>query len=857
LPGGATTWPLDTLANGEPVVVVRKSDRPYIRLDKGTYEIRGDFQWSSQPQFIPVPQDVALVQLGTAGNEARAVKVNERGEVWLLEKVHSEPTEQDSLQISVFRRLIDGLPFTVITQLQVEIAGRARDIAIGNPLLLDSTLVDIQSQLPYELRDNNEISLRGKPGRFTVTLTSYLAKTPTSLSPIGSQLPEWPEDEIWVWQENSTLQRVAIEGANQIDPNRTELPDDWRVFPTFLMEKGASLALNTLQRGEGEPQENMLKLHRKFWLDLNGGGYSVEDSFSGTMNREWRLNALPGLAVGRALVNEEPQVITSNEASIGGAGIELRRSAVNVKANSHIEQSARDFSPVTLNAVGWETDVHSLSLDLALPPGWTLLGAVGPDVVVNSWIAQWSLIELLVIAIFTLIVAKLFGVLLGVLFLILYVITHGEQGAPLFLWGHLVFSAILVRFLPEGALHKYARYYFYCTCFFFSVGVFFFVMYQVLYGMYPQLATPLYSAYSSQYQIGYFDSRISMHVNTIFLLFEGAIGGILMLASGAAFIVLLFMRRIRISLLFLVLAISLFFTRSLVSSFFGVSRSFSRAPMESLEYERNMADSVAEMAPMSVTAGARNDKRIVQSKMKIKKYDPNAIVQTGPGTPAWNWNAWRLTWNGTVSDKSVFELYVLSPWMNFGMALLRALLFILFVFLFYRRKLPELLSGVARGAGVTAILFSISIVVFGNASQLQAQEFPPDSLLNELETRMLAEECRDGCLGTEKIQFHVTSETVSVTAFVASIGANSWALPGPLDQLLPSRVLLDGEQTAVLRRDEKGVLWVRIPGGSHTVTFEADVSKRNSLAIRCNSSPGVVDVVAPEWSIEGVSSSGA
>ena len=60
---------------------------------------------------------------------------------------------------------------------------------------------------------------------------------------------------------------MELSGPAPIDPSRTELPEDWRALPAFLVEPGASLALKEVRRGEAEPPPDALNLARELWLD--------------------------------------------------------------------------------------------------------------------------------------------------------------------------------------------------------------------------------------------------------------------------------------------------------------------------------------------------------------------------------------------------------------------------------------------------------------------------------------------------------------------------------------------------------------------------------------------------------------
>ncbi len=73
--------------------------------------------------------------------------------------------------------------------------------------------------------------------------------------------------------------------------------------------------------------------------------------------------------------------------------------------------------------------------------------------------------------------------------------------------------------------------------------------------------------------------------------------------------------------------------------------------------------------------------------------DPDALIQTGPGLPAWQWRSVQLRWNGPVDRAQQIRLWLVSPAMNLALGLVRVALLCLLVVAFldlrnWRRHLP-------------------------------------------------------------------------------------------------------------------------------------------------------------------------
>src|SRR6185369_1206374 len=101
-------------------------------------------------------------------------------------------------------------------------------------------------------------------------------------------------------------------------------------------------------------------------------------------------------------------------------------------------------------------------------------------------------------------------------------------------------------------------------------------------------------------------------------------------------------------------------------------------------------------------------------------YDPNAMVQTGPGLPKWRWSTTSVTFSGPVERSQRLHFYFLSPPINLLLALLRAALLLLL----FARLLPfgtARLPGFGRPAAALATLLSILFLAPAVHADLRVQ----------------------------------------------------------------------------------------------------------------------------------------
>lgn len=89
--------------------------------------------------------------------------------------------------------------------------------------------------------------------------------------------------------------------------------------------------------------------------------------------------------------------------------------------------------------------------------------------------------------------------------------------------------------------------------------------------------------------IAYNDMRVSQNVNGALAYFEGTAGALAMLISGALCLAAAGMKRYRLALAFLILAISIFALRSMMGSFFNDSKIMSQRPLPIEEISKRIA----------------------------------------------------------------------------------------------------------------------------------------------------------------------------------------------------------------------------------------------------------------------------
>lgn len=475
LPGSSEIWPLQVKVNGEDAPVMSRNNTPSIYLNPGEYRITGIFEWNEIPEMMKIPPSVGLVSLSINGRVTDFPILDKQGQLWLQKRSQSAKQE-DTQEIAIYRLLNDQIPMEIITHLQLNISGQAREIRLSGVLLKGSVPMRLESPLPIRL-GHGDLQIQARPGQWNIRISARFEEPAAKIGPVNAAFG----DEIWSFQSQNHLRMVEIEGVTPIEPKQTDNPSDWKEFPAYVVKADSTLQFKEIRRGDPDPAPDRLNLQRTLWLDFDGQGFTIQDKISGTMSRQWYLAMnRPGL-LGRVSVDGADQLITMY-GDDKKAGVQLRRGQLELMADSRFEASSH-----TVPAIGWDHDVQSLSGRLKLPPGWRLLAAQGADAVPGTWFQQWTLLDFFMVLIIGLGASKLRDKRWGILALITMMLIYHEHGAPRFVWLNILAALGLLKVLPDGWARKLVRLWGISAVVVLIILSIPFMVHQIRWGIYPQL----------------------------------------------------------------------------------------------------------------------------------------------------------------------------------------------------------------------------------------------------------------------------------------------------------------------------------------------------------------------------------
>ncbi|MDC0322011.1 hypothetical protein OAL55_01485 [Verrucomicrobiales bacterium] len=426
LPGGGRQWPSQVAVDGVLTPVVDRADSPTICLSKGKSTITGKFEWNELPQKISIPPQIGLLDLQVGGVKKPAPSRDADGTLWLQREASTEAVDEDFLSIKVHSLLEDGIPLWFETRIDLIVAGKSREEALGAVLPQGWQLATITSPIPVAIDEKGFLKAQLRAGRWSIVLRAFQNAEVDEIRFAEDAKPA-AEDQALAYGASPEFRQAEIMGLPQIDVAQTQMPEEWRSFPIYRWDTSGAFQLVERVRGPGVRGKAPLTIRRLLWLDDDGKMLTYHDSLSGELRQIRRLDAADSHQLGSVSVNGEPQLITHNPDG-GDRGFEIRTPRLDAVATGRIEMQD------SLSATGWQTDAGSLTAHMQLSPGYRLFALMGADYTKGDWLTSWTLLDLFLLLLFTLAVFRLRGFLGALLALVAFGLAYHEPGAPKLPW---------------------------------------------------------------------------------------------------------------------------------------------------------------------------------------------------------------------------------------------------------------------------------------------------------------------------------------------------------------------------------------------------------------------------------------
>jgi hypothetical protein len=276
--------------------------------------------------------------------------------------------------------------------------------------------------------------------------------------------------------------------------------------------------------------------------------------------------------------------------------------------------------------------------------------------------------------------------------------------------------------------------------------------------------------------------------------------------------------------------------------------------------EAPMESRFDQAAPTASLPAAALDEIVVtaaREQRSFSRYAPNAIVQVGPGRPAWQWNAHRLNWSGPVEPEHTTRLVVMPRWLvsvlRFVEVFLLGGLAAVFAFELLKKPLPWI-GGTGGNASAAALLCAGLLAAASLLAPAPVSaDTPSDSILRELEARLLAPPpCVPRCAEIVDASVEVSEESLSIRLDTDALGNVAVSLPGSLNGWQAEQIAVDGRPVTQVYRTPDQVQWLRIPAGRHVITLQGPLPPVDSVEVLFPAVPRVISVAVSGWFVSGV-----
>ena len=240
--------------------------------------------------------------------------------------------------------------------------------------------------------------------------------------------------------------------------------------------------------------------------------------------------------------------------------------------------------------------------------------------------------------------------------------------------------------------------------------------------------------------------------------------------------------------------------------------------------------------------------------------DPDALIQTGPGLPVWQWRSVQLRWNGPVDRSQQIRLWLVSPTINLILGLVRVVLLFVLIVAFldlrnWRRHLPAPMTASASALVLMLVLVAPAQLV---QAEILGHAFPPQPLLDELQQRLLEPPpCLPHCADVSRLELAATPDQLRLIMQMHAQVDTAIPLPATLETWRPNRVILDNEPVKSLSRDDRGTLWMVLPQGVHQVKMIGPPGVADEIRISFPIVPHVGTYAGVGWQARGFEPDGS
>ncbi len=233
------------------------------------------------------------------------------------------------------------------------------------------------------------------------------------------------------------------------------------------------------------------------------------------------------------------------------------------------------------------------------------------------------------------------------------------------------------------------------------------------------------------------------------------------------------------------------------------------------------------------------------------QFDGKAKVQSGPGVPTRKWKSVRLDWNGPVEEELSIEFFLLPPFVNLLLALVKVAAIFLFAFFMLDYKKGGDRAIKPPGMKQTAVTVLLAAVLSGGAAPLaHCADYPSQDLLNQLRDRLLEPaQCFPHCADLVQMQLELQGSDCSIDMETVALADCAIQVPSGKG-LFWHKAALDEVSSPLVAKEKN--LWMPISKGRHHITLKGRVNQATFELQLPHKPPKVIFFGHGQWTVAGL-----
>jgi len=280
---------------------------------------------------------------------------------------------------------------------------------------------------------------------------------------------------------------------------------------------------------------------------------------------------------------------------------------------------------------------------------------------------------------------------------------------------------------------------------------------------------------------------------------------------------------------------------------------------------QNLNQAFSSRAPASAAAGVAADRVLERAQSleevivtgsviggDIGRYQPGALVQTGPGLPDWAWNRYQLQFSGPVEADQSYRMVVFAPWLTALWRVASVALALTLLWLLARTGFQWPTRLLRKGSGAAAALVAVLLLPDTSPAQ-ELNQFPSPALLAELKGRLTEPApCHPNCAELNDAVVELADESLRVQLEFAVQAPVAVPVPGDGQTWQPQSISVDGAAAGMLYRGQDGRAWLTLDAGVHDVEAQGMIAATDSVTLPFPLRPHRIAVDADGWDVAGV-----